>query len=113
MPPIDRASSEASVSVADEPRATPYTYADLATALRAVGLTAGDTVFVHACLDTLGPAEGAPTPEDAGRLLYRALRHVVGEAGTLVVPTYSFSFCRQEVFDVQRTPARGGPWSTA
>src|SRR5712691_6818006 len=113
MPPIDRASSEASVSVADEPRATPYTYADLATALRAVGLTAGDTVFVHACLDTLGPAEGVATPEHAGRLLYRALRDVVGEGGTVVVPTYTFSFCQQELFDVQGTPARSGPWSTS
>jgi aminopeptidase-like protein/aminoglycoside N3'-acetyltransferase len=42
-----------------------------------------------------------------------ALRTVVGDDGTILVPTFTFSFCRQENFDVQNTPTPGGPWSTS
>lgn len=83
---------------------------DLITALRAVGVTTGDTVFAHACLETLGPrSDDAPR----GEVVYDALREVVGETGTVLVPTYTFSFCRNEPFDVRRTPTAGGPWSTS
>src|SRR5947209_19086257 len=78
MRSTDRTLSDASVSVAAEPRATPYTYARFVTALREVGLAEGDTVFVHACLDTLGPAQGVLTPDDGAHLLYGALRAVLG-----------------------------------
>ena len=40
-----------------------------------------------------------------------AARAAVGLAGTILVPTYTFSFCRQEPFDAERTPTVGGPWS--
>lgn len=84
----------------------------LSAALRAVGLGSGDIVFVHACLDALGPMAGAATAADRASLALGALRDVVGRDGTILVPTYTFSFCRQEPFDVARTPAVAGPWNT-
>src|SRR5690606_30937217 len=39
------------------------------------------------------------------------LQDVVGVGGTIVVPTYTFSFCRGERFDTAATPTAGGPWS--
>src|SRR6185437_9943548 len=87
-----------------------WTKQDLVTALRGVGITAGDTVFAHACLETLGTLrDDAPR----GEVVYDALREVVGGTGTVLVPTYTFSFCRNEPFDVRRTPTAGGPWSTS
>ncbi|MDQ0813584.1 aminoglycoside N3'-acetyltransferase [Streptomyces sp. B3I7] len=57
------------------------TRARLAADLRALGLTAGDTVLVHSSLRALGPVEGgAETVVDA-------LLDVLGPAGTLVVYT--------------------------
>jgi aminopeptidase-like protein/aminoglycoside N3'-acetyltransferase len=84
-------------------------FEELRRGLAEVGIEKGDTVFVHACLDHLDPAWHAQQCED----VYAALRDTVGSEGTLVVPTYTFSFCRHEDFDVDRTPTEGGPWSTS
>jgi aminopeptidase-like protein/aminoglycoside N3'-acetyltransferase len=83
----------------------------LVEALRRGGLATGDIVYTHVDLDRLGAFEGAESPEARAGLLLEALREVVGPTGTILVPTYTFSFCRGEVFDVEQTPTRGGDWS--
>lgn len=89
--------------------AMPYTHADLAHALREAGLQTGDVVFVHPALDALGPCTTG-NGRDVAAMAYAALREVLGATGTLLVPTYTFSFCRNEPFDVQETPTTGGLW---
>ena len=98
---------------AGDARAGGWSASGLAAALRAVGLGTGDIVFVHACLDALGPMAGVDTAGARADATLGALRNVVGGEGTIVVPTYTFSFCRQEPFDVARTPAVPGPWNTS
>ncbi len=88
-----------------------YSRRDLAAALRGAGLSAGDTVFLHVDLDRLGHLEDAAEPSERSRIVLETMREVLGEQGTLLVPTYTFSFCRYEPFDVQLTPTAGGPWS--
>lgn len=90
-----------------------YKKGDIANALRSVGLSPGDTAFVHVCLEALGRPEGPATDEACRALWLEALQEAVGPEGTLLVPTYTFSFCRQEPFDVQETPTDGGDWSTS
>jgi len=82
-----------------------------ATAFRTLGIGAGDIVMVHACLDVVEPADADAMRAERARLLLDALRSVVGDGGTILVPTYTFSFCRGEPFDVERTSTEGGPWS--
>jgi aminopeptidase-like protein/aminoglycoside N3'-acetyltransferase len=77
-------------------------------ALRSVGLRPGDTAFVHVSLEELGAPEGISSPEARRVWLLDTLREAVGAEGTLLVPTYTFSFCRQELFDVEETPTEGG-----
>ena len=88
-----------------------YGTADVVRALRAVGLERGETAFVQVGLDALGPMSGAASSEDRAERLLEALSEVLGPEGTLLVPTYTFSFCRQEPFDPAETPTEGGPWS--
>jgi aminopeptidase-like protein/aminoglycoside N3'-acetyltransferase len=88
-----------------------YGPSDVVRALRAVGVAAGDTVFVQACHGALGSAAGCASPDEEGALLADAVREVVGEAGTIVVPTYTFSLCKGEVYDVRHSPAVAGPWN--
>jgi aminopeptidase-like protein/aminoglycoside N3'-acetyltransferase len=45
-------------------------------------------------------------------MLFDVLQETVGPQGTILVPTYTFSFCRQELFDLQLTPTVSGPWNT-
>ena len=77
----------------------------IVSGLRAVGLVAGNTVLVHSSLRSFGYVEGgADTVIDA-------LLDVVGEDGTLVMPTFTWdSFHAQHgvVFDVARTPSETG-----
>ncbi len=77
-------------------------------ALRQVGIGAGAVVFVHVDLAALG---SAVEREAQPRLLLNALRAAVGPGGTLLVPAYTFSFCRGETYSVDATPTDGGPWS--
>ncbi len=62
---------------------TPATRATLAADLRALGLQAGMTVLVHSSLSALGyVVSGAPS-------VILALEDVLGETGTLMMPTHS------------------------
>jgi aminopeptidase-like protein/aminoglycoside N3'-acetyltransferase len=90
-----------------------YTREDFLRAIRRVGISPGDVVFFHLCLSGIGTLEGCKDEDEQNTVLFDALLQAVGPNGTLVVPTYTFSFCRQELFDVQQTPTNGGPWSTS
>ena len=89
-----------------------YTRAELVDTLRGLGLGSGDIVFVQADLDALGELAGT---RGAARdtAVADALRNVVGDEGTIVVPSYTFSLCRGETYVPDATPSQGGPWSPA
>ncbi len=104
--------TETTAKLADAP-AGDYTRSDLVEGFRKIGLQPGDTVFTHVCLDSLGKPENCASPEQVYELVLSALQEVITHEGTILLPTYTFSFCRQQVFDVQNTPTDGGPWSTS
>ncbi len=80
----------------------------LDAALRRLGIGAGAVVFAHVDLAALGPTVRA---EARPQLLLDALRTAVGVEGTLVIPTYTFSFCHGETYSADETTTDGGPWS--
>ena len=55
--------------------------------------------MLHSAVFTLGLIE----KDLAG--LYQAIRNLLGDAGTLIVPTFTYSFRRNQVFDIRHTPA--------
>jgi aminoglycoside 3-N-acetyltransferase len=80
------------------------TAAEIADAIRGVGITAGDHVILHSSFKSLGPVAGGP---DA---VIDAVLSVIGPRANLLVPT--FTYClpiwRVEPFDIARTRARVG-----
>lgn len=84
---------------------------EMLAAIREVGIERGDSVFFHVGLDGLGWPAACATTGEASAFLLDVLREAVGPTGTILLPTYSFSFCRREPFYVQETPAAEGPWS--
>ncbi|GEP42491.1 DUF4910 domain-containing protein [Brevifollis gellanilyticus] len=76
-----------------------YTQADLVQGLRAAGVVEGDTVFVHASLGRLGYPDRGRSMPDACAAALDALREAVGARGTILVPTYTYSIGKGEVFD--------------
>jgi aminoglycoside 3-N-acetyltransferase len=86
-------------------RKTAVTRARIAEDLSHLGLTAGDVVFFHSSLKSIGWVEGgAETVVDA-------FLDVVGPGGLVVVPTLSFCFAQRNTvrgFDQAETPSRVG-----
>ncbi len=80
---------------------------ELTAAFRAVGLTEGTTVLVHSALRKLGPVEGGANG------VIDALRAAVGAAGTVAVPTHTWSTVHalQPVFHQTLTPSVVGTLS--
>lgn len=88
-----------------------YSQSDLIDSLKRIGIGLGDVVYTVVNLDALGKAKSCSTAAEHCECLLKALQEAVGNDGTILVPSYSFSFCRREIFDVQGTPAVKGPWS--
>lgn len=82
----------------------PLTQAQIVVALRALGLAAGQIIFVHSALSSLGQVQGgAETVVDA-------FQEVLGTTGTLVVPTFTFAHGRtlEPIFDPQHDRSEMG-----
>ena len=80
-----------------------YSERDMRLCLQSLGVKNGDCLFIHTALKGLGKF----TPHIEGNALEVMLdvfTETVGEAGTIVVPTFNFAFCKGEAFDLQNTP---------
>lgn len=80
-----------------------YRVADVVSALAATGVEAGDFICLHTSLFMLGRPVNVP-PREIPEKLTRVLLDYLGPEGTLVVPTFTFGFCRGRPYDRQRTP---------
>lgn len=88
-----------------------YNRAQLAAALRQVGVQPGDVVFSHSNVGYFGlPEEGRGSDAVCATIL-GAIQDVLGDDGTLVVPTFSYSFCKGEQFDPNETPSTCGAFT--
>ncbi len=86
----------------------PFTRAELADDLRALGLRAEQDVLIHAAFSSIGPVEGGP----AG--VFGAISDVVGPTATILSPAYPMPgtmydwMTSAEPFDVRNSRSRMG-----
>ncbi|MFF2267348.1 aminoglycoside N(3)-acetyltransferase [Cellulosimicrobium cellulans] len=66
---------------------------DIVTGLGALGLGRGDVAIVHASLSAFGVVPGGE------QVVLQALREVVGQEGTLVMPAQSWQLCDPDFLD--------------
>ena len=77
------------------------TYGNIVDALYKVGIKRGDTICVHSELLKFGIFK---LPREEYMQAYiDALLEVIGEEGTLLMPTFSYSFCKGEIYDIENT----------
>ena len=88
-----------------------YEYNDIIFSLRKIGLEQGDSVFIHSNLGFFGKLKDANDSTDYNRFFKNAIFEVIGEQGTMITPTFSYSFCNSERFDVKETPGICGMFS--
>ncbi len=92
-------------------RDRPYSAEDLAGALRTVGVKEGGVLFSHVSLGPLGLARGCRNTAEVCDLVVEGVRKALGPEGTFVVPTYTYSFTKDEGFDPAVTPSTVGPFT--
>ena len=85
-----------------------YYCKDLVGALNHVGVKNGDSIFVHSDLRHFGRINTSIKREEFLGAFVGALKETVGENGNIIMPTFSYSFCRGEVFDSRLTTSKVG-----
>ena len=81
-------------------------FASICQALEQIGVKAGDDICVHSSLMRLGKI--LVTPKQLLDTLIAAFREVIGPQGTLIMPTFTYSYCHQQIYDVLHTPSTMG-----
>ena len=89
---------------------THYSYSDLLNGLQQVGICKGDVLFIQMSLGMLGKPDGAQNQEQLCEMWLRAIQEILGSEGTILVPVYTYSFCKGELFDLQNTSTTIGPF---
>ena len=75
---------------------------NLIQGFQAIGIQPGDTLLVHSSYKSFGGVEGGP------QTVIDAFLDVLGPAGSLIMPTFNFNFCKGEPWDVRSTPSQMG-----
>ena len=83
-------------------------FADIVRALQSAGVRSGDVVMVHSSLFQLGRPADLTNRNAVPDAFVQAFNQVLGPDGTLLVPTFTYSFCGAETFNVQTSPTRMG-----
>jgi len=84
------------------------TQSDIETGLRQVGLKRGDIVMVHSDLGVFGKLGDIHDKDVFLDSILEGFLNVLGKEGTLIIPTFTFSFCKGEVFDVKNSSSTVG-----
>lgn len=85
-----------------------YTKEQLVAAIKRLGIREGDTLFSHSNIGFLGLPQGANSTEEVAELIFKSIMEVIGEEGTLVVPTFTYSFQQGQIYDVNGSPSTCG-----
>ncbi len=73
---------------------------------RALGLQAGDTLFVHSSYSSLGKAPGGM--EGGPQAVIDTILEIIGDQGTLIMPTFNYDFLKGSPWDIRNTPSQMG-----
>jgi aminoglycoside 3-N-acetyltransferase len=85
-----------------------YTRADIEAAIRATGIKAGDELLVHSDLGHFGKLGDVRNRTEYCKVFIDAFVNCLGPEGTLLMPTFSYSFCKKEIYDPLKTPSTVG-----
>ena len=69
-----------------------YSYEDIVKCLKNVGLKNGDKIFIHSNIGFFGKLKDANDSSKYYENFKTAIFEIIGSEGTLVVPTFTYSF---------------------
>ncbi len=83
---------------------------DLLGTLRSLGIKEGDTLFIHSDISVFGKLL-LPEKDAFLSTLIETFKKSVGTRGTVIIPTFSFSWGKGDTFDVKETRSTVGSLS--
>ena len=75
-----------------------YNFKDLINSLKKVGLKKNDNIFIHSNIGLFGNMKGMNNKEKLVKSFYFAIKKILGNKGTITVPSFSYSFFKKEIF---------------
>lgn len=81
---------------------------DLLKALRELKIKRGDIIFIHSDLSVFGKIGEVRDRAEFMSLILKAFEDVVGEEGTIIMPTFTYSFCNNKAYDLDLSPSTVG-----
>jgi aminoglycoside 3-N-acetyltransferase len=88
-----------------------YNRENIRNALLNIGIKQGDSIFIHSNLGFFGKLENAETEKEYCQSFKDIFLEILGSEGTLIVPTFSYSFCNNRNFDINTTKGVCGMFS--
>ena len=85
-----------------------YTQQDLEQALTNIGISCGDNVFIHSNIGFFGRMENINTSDELCEAYFTILKKILTPSGTLVLPTFTYSFCHNEIYNPALTESKCG-----
>lgn len=85
-----------------------YSAKALKTALEQLPMIRGGVLFLHSNIGFFGRAEGVTRSDTLCELFFDALINRVGDTGTIVVPTFTYSYPRHQAFNPETTASDMG-----
>ncbi len=80
---------------------------DITDAFREAGCRKGDVIFVHSDVGVFGKLLCLDRKLSLGSIC-NAIKESVGPAGTVIMPTFTYSFCKGDPFDVNNSKSTVG-----
>ena len=82
-------------------------YSDFVNALKNVGISKGDVIFVHSSVSSFGKLSTFDTAFLL-KTLINFFKESVGSNGTIILPTFSYSFSKNEPYDIVNSKSKVG-----
>jgi aminoglycoside 3-N-acetyltransferase len=76
--------------------------------LKKAKIRKGNTILIHG---DLGAISQINTKKNIIKIFLGALKKVLGPKGTVLIPTFSYSFCKNEIFNPNKTKSEIGSFS--
>ena len=80
-----------------------YSKKDLVRALKKIGLKKNNTVICHSNVAKFGLPRGGLTKKNIFKTIFNAFLEVISTSGTLIIPTFTYSFSKREIYDPSKS----------
>lgn len=81
---------------------------DITEAYQDLGVKKGDTIFIHSQLTYVGKLSSNVSRDEFTQAFIDAAIDSVGRDGNVLMPAFSYSFCKKELYDPSTSPSTVG-----